>query len=100
MSTSSIYANSADSPPTDHSTPASSPPAARYDNDAKMEDGISEAMRREEEAMRRKREKEEAERDVRMERERQKDLEAGSEEVDKKFKALDFLLSQSKVRYY
>lgn len=59
--------------------------------------GISEAMLREEERMRRVAEKKQAARDEKMEAERRKDLNAGTEAVDKKFKALEYLLNQSKV---
>lgn len=54
-------------------------------------------MQKEEEQMRRKREKEDVVRDKRLEKERQKDVEGGQEKVDGKFKALEYLLSQSKV---
>ena len=43
------------------------------------------------------REKEEAKRDERMAKERQKDVDSGKDAVDHKFKALEYLLSQSKV---
>jgi len=76
-------------------TPASSPPPS--DNDATKAARISDAMKQEEEAMTRKAQREQAQRDEAMEQERQKDLEAGSETVDKKFKALEYLLNQSKV---
>jgi ATP-dependent DNA helicase len=59
--------------------------------------GISEAMLREEERMRKAAEKKQAARDNKMEAERRKDLSAGTEAVDKKFKALEYLLNQSKV---
>lgn len=54
-------------------------------------------MREEEEKMARIREKEEAKRDEHMAKERKKDIEGGKEVVDTKFKALEYLLSQSKV---
>lgn len=47
--------------------------------------------------MLRAREKEEAKRDARMAKERQKDVKAGKDVVDQKFKALEYLLSQSKL---
>ncbi|KAF2101696.1 SWI/SNF chromatin remodeling complex component [Rhizodiscina lignyota] len=47
--------------------------------------------------MARIREKEEAKRDERMAKERRKDVEGGKEVVDQKFKALEYLLSQSKL---
>lgn len=76
-------------------TPASSPPPS--DDDAIKDVDISDAMKREEEAMTRKSQKEQEKRDKAMEEERKKDLEAGSDNVDKKFKALEYLLNQSKV---
>ncbi|QDS71017.1 hypothetical protein FKW77_007976 [Venturia effusa] len=76
-------------------TPASSPPPS--DNDAKADVEISDAMKREEEAMARKAQKEQEKRDRAMAEERKKDLKAGSENVDKKFKALEYLLNQSKL---
>jgi ATP-dependent DNA helicase len=79
----------------DESTPASSPPSA--DIDMEKGTGISEAMLREEERMQRAAEKKQAARDDKMEAERRKDLKAGTEAVDKKFKALEYLLNQSKV---
>jgi ATP-dependent DNA helicase len=62
------------------------------------EHGISEAMRHEEEQMEQKRQREQAKRDEEMAKERQKDVSGGEKVVDKKFKALEFLLNQSKVR--
>jgi hypothetical protein len=62
------------------------------------ENGISEAMRLEEEQMEQKRQQEQAKRDEEMAQERQKDVAGGEQVVDKKFKALEFLLNQSKVR--
>lgn len=79
-------------------TPACSPPPS--DNDATKDAEISDAMKREEEAMTRKAQKEQEKRDKAMEEERKKDLEAGSDNVDKKFKALEYLLNQSKVDNY
>jgi hypothetical protein len=85
----------ADSP--QKSTPASSPPP-QTPTDVKMGDtGVSEAMLKEEERMRISREKEDAINEERLKGERQKDIDGGSETVDKKYKALEFLLSQSKV---
>jgi hypothetical protein len=77
-------------------TPNSSPPPA--DIQTMKEHGISEAMRLEEEQMEQKRQKEQAKRDEEMAQERQKDVAGGEQVVDKKFKALEFLLNQSKVR--
>ena len=58
---------------------------------------ISESMRREEAKMLQAREQDDADNEKRMEEERRRDLAAGSEALDKKHKALDFLLQQSKV---
>ncbi len=76
-----------------HSTPASSPPPAESGDN-----GISKAMQDEEEKMARTREREEAKRDERMAKQRQKDVAGGKKVMDQKFKALEYLLSQSKVR--
>ncbi|KAF2135866.1 uncharacterized protein K452DRAFT_354213 [Aplosporella prunicola CBS 121167] len=77
-------------------TPASSPIT-----DSIMEkndnNGVSSDMLKEEEQMRRAREKADAKRDQRLEKERQKDIQGGQEVVDSKFKALEYLLSQSKL---
>lgn len=77
-------------------TPNSSPPPA--DMSKKEKNGVSEAMRVEEEEMARQREEEEAKRNEEMAKERQKDIEGGTQVVDQKFKALEYLLTQSKVR--
>jgi hypothetical protein len=61
---------------------------------------ISESMRREEAIMLQAREENDAEDEKRLHEERRKDLAAGSEVIDKKHKALDFLLQQSKVIKY
>jgi ATP-dependent DNA helicase len=61
------------------------------------EQGISEAMRLEEEQIQQKRQQQQAKRDEEMAQERQKDVEGGEQVVDKKFKALEYLLNQSKV---
>jgi ATP-dependent DNA helicase len=76
-------------------TPDSSPPPA--DNDTTKEEGISEAMRAEEREMMRIHQEEQAKRDEEMAEERRKDIEGGKQNVDKKFKALEHLLNQSKV---
>ncbi|KAF2089686.1 SWI/SNF chromatin remodeling complex component [Saccharata proteae CBS 121410] len=47
--------------------------------------------------MRKRREKADLARDKKLEAERQKDMDGGSEAVDTKFKALEYLLSQSKL---
>jgi len=58
---------------------------------------VSAAMEKEEEQMRLKREKEEMEREEILKKERDEELQGGPEVTDNKFKALEFLLSQSKV---
>lgn len=82
------------------STPASSPPPPEEVVEKDVADavfGVSDTMQKEEEQMRQKREKEDAVRDRRLKKERRKDVEGGPEKVDAKFKALEYLLSQSKV---
>lgn len=59
--------------------------------------GVSETMRKEEEKMRKISDKEESARQEKMEAEREQDRKGGSEAVDSKYKALEYLLSQSKV---
>ncbi|KAF2456030.1 SNF2 family N-terminal domain-containing protein [Lineolata rhizophorae] len=87
MTTSSITADTL----SEESTPASSPPPEVSEN------AVSRSMEQEEEKMRLAREKEDAVRDARLATERQKDIDAGPEVVDNKFKALEYLLSQSKL---
>jgi len=60
-------------------------------------EGVSAAMRKEEEELREASRKEEVERDAKLEKQRQEDLKGGQDGLDKKFKALEYLLSQSKV---
>lgn len=84
--------------PEDVDTPPSSPPSDGHESDSKSDYGLSETMRAEEEKMRQKSERDEAQRQERLEAERKKDLQGGSGAVDGKFKALEYLLSQSKVR--
>lgn len=62
-----------------------------------MDDGVSETMFREEEVIRAKLLKEQEAHDKKMAKERQKIGEEGSEAADRKFKALEHLLNQSKV---
>lgn len=70
------------------------------DKDAEEELGdVSATMRAEEEQLREISRKEEAERDVKMEKARQEDLKGPPDVLDKKFKALEYLLNQSKVGY-
>lgn len=59
--------------------------------------GISSTMRAEEEKMRQISEQDEAQRQRKLDGEREKDLKGGPGAVDSKFKALEYLLSQSKV---
>lgn len=77
------------------STPDSSPPPLSATMDEST--AVSESMRREEAKMLQAREQDDADNEKRMDEERRKDLAAGSEALDKKHKALDFLLQQSKV---
>ena len=71
-------------------------PEPKIEGDADY--GVSETMREEEEKMRKMSERDEVQRQKKMEQERKKDLEGGSGAVDSKYKALEYLLSQSKVR--
>ncbi|KAM0712304.1 hypothetical protein Q7P37_011399 [Cladosporium fusiforme] len=61
------------------------------------ENGPTEAMRKEEEQMEQARAKEEAKRERKLAAERQKDIKGGPAAVDTKYKALEYLLSQSKL---
>jgi len=85
------------------STPASSPPAESLDvdekdvsntNDAK---GVSTSMEEEERKMMEARRKTDEKKDRKLEQQREEDIKGGKEVVDTKYKALEFLLSQSKV---
>lgn len=60
-------------------------------------EGVSSNMEAEEAKMAAARKAKEAKRDKELEEERQKDLKGGKEVVDTKFKALEYLLSQSKL---
>ncbi|EOD44193.1 putative snf2 family helicase atpase protein [Neofusicoccum parvum UCRNP2] len=62
-----------------------------------MDPAVSDAMLKEEEKMRQAREKTDLAREKALAKDRQKDIEGGSEAVDTKFKALEYLLSQSKL---
>ena len=77
-----------------HSTPPSSPAS---DNNDDRGIGVSDSMRAEEDKMREASNAEEARRAERLEKQRKEDMEGGPKEVDKKYKALEHLLSQSKV---
>ncbi len=54
-------------------------------------------MEKEEEALRRRRDANEAEHDNRMEKERQKDVQAGAESVNERYRRLEFLLQKSQL---
>ncbi|KAF1811631.1 hypothetical protein P152DRAFT_514776 [Eremomyces bilateralis CBS 781.70] len=58
---------------------------------------VSQSMQSEEENLRTAHEQEDAKRDEELKKERQQDLSGGKGAVDKKFKALEYLLSQSKL---
>ncbi|KAL9083337.1 MAG: hypothetical protein Q9159_005845 [Coniocarpon cinnabarinum] len=60
-------------------------------------DGISATMQQEEKRMEEASRRAEEERDKRLQQDRQKDIQGGSKAVDQKFKALEYLLSQSKL---
>lgn len=84
-------------------TPSSSPPS-EGDADRKMakdapndKAGVSDTMEAEEKRMAEMSRRAEEERDKQLQQERQKDMEGGGKAVDQKFKALEFLLSQSKL---
>lgn len=61
------------------------------------DDGPTEAMEKEEAQMAEQRRKEDEKREREMAAEREKDVEGGKEVVDSKYKALEYLLSQSKL---
>lgn len=56
-------------------------------------------MRAEEEKMQKASRKQDEARDKKFQRERQKDIQGGEKVVDNKFKALEYLLSQSKASH-
>ena len=70
-------------------------PEAKNEGDADY--GVSETMREEETRMREISEKDEEKRQKKLEQDRKKDLDGGSAAMDSKYKALEYLLSQSKV---
>ncbi|KAI9706991.1 MAG: hypothetical protein M1820_004579 [Bogoriella megaspora] len=78
-----------------HSTPPTSPASTMETGEGGM--GVSETMRVEEEKMLAASNTEEAARADKLEKDLKKDIEGGTEGVDKKYKALEHLLSQSKV---
>jgi hypothetical protein len=77
--------------------PDSLPLLGQAENTNMEDHGVTEAMRREEEAIKQKLNAEEAERDELMAEERKKFMDEGADVVEKKFKDLDHLLNQSKV---
>ncbi|KAF2837304.1 SWI/SNF chromatin remodeling complex component [Patellaria atrata CBS 101060] len=60
-------------------------------------DAVSQSWLEEEETLKRKRLKEDAKHSQEMSKQRQKELDNGSEAVDTKYKALEYLLNQSKL---
>ena len=80
------------------STPPTSPPSEDDAPDASKEiAGVSETMQAEEERMVEVSRRDEEQRNKKLRDERKKDMEGGSAAVDHKFKALEYLLSQSKL---
>lgn len=71
------------------STPPTSPDT--------RDDGPTKAMEKEEEMMQEARRKDDAKQERKFAAEREKDLKGGKEVVDSKYKALEYLLSQSKL---
>lgn len=78
----------------DHSTVTTPPTSPDTFNGDK---GVSSVMEKEEAKMQEARRKREEKRDRELDAERKKDIEGGSEVVDIKYKALEYLLSQSKL---
>ncbi|KIW02331.1 uncharacterized protein PV09_06476 [Verruconis gallopava] len=76
------------------STPASSPPPDMNNSEDRAQ---SDEMRHEIEEMARRRREEQAARDAEMEKKRNEDLKGGQKHMDDKFKALNYLLNQSKL---
>jgi hypothetical protein len=81
------------SPPNLPSPPSPSSPGG-------MEAAISTTMLREEQELLEEREKSDALHEQELLRKRQEDIAAGAPAIDKKFKALDYLLGQSQVRQF
>lgn len=80
---------------TDEMAAASTPPTScSPEND---DDGPTKAMQKEETRMAEMRRKEDAKRERKMAAEREKDIKGGPGAVDTKYKALEYLLSQSKL---
>lgn len=79
---------------TQESTPASSPPPEAPDMNAY---DVSESMLKEEEQIRLSREKEDAKRDQKLRKDIEQEKKGGEKATDSKFKALEYLLNQSKV---
>ncbi|KAF2722940.1 SWI/SNF chromatin remodeling complex component [Polychaeton citri CBS 116435] len=74
------------------STPPTSPSINGVD-----ENGPTTAMEKEEAAMAKARAKEDSKRDRKLAAQRQEDINGGAKHVDQKYKALEYLLSQSKL---
>ena len=72
---------------------ASTPPTSPETRDG----GPTEAMQKEEQRMADARRKQDVKREREMAAEREKDISGGPEVVDQKYKALEYLLSQSKI---
>lgn len=91
-----------ESPQKSESTPASSPPRADEEDVEKPQGaasklGVSSTMEEEEREMAAASRIADEERDRKLRQQRQDDMKGGSKAVDSKFKALEYLLSQSKV---
>lgn len=70
----------------------------RSDHNSKRP-GVSNTMESEEGRMQQASRKHDEERDRQMKEQRRKDLEGGTKAVDQKYKALEYLLRQSKVPF-
>jgi ATP-dependent DNA helicase len=77
--------------------PEDTDPDAEFDPNANDLDGVSGAMLDEEKRMRAQSKKDDEQRQQKFAAERQKDIKGGKGAVDTKFKALEYLLSQSKL---
>lgn len=90
-------ATTSPSKPSTGSTPASSPPAQSPVDPSKADSNISAQMQDEELRMASISAAEDAEREQQFAKQREEDRASGSQGVDTKFKALEYLLSQSKL---
>lgn len=91
-----------ESPEKPVSTPSSSPPPMRENvtedpKGAQAKSGVSKSMEDEERQMAEASRHEEEARDRKLREQREADMKGGTKAVDSKFKALEYLLSQSKV---